>query len=64
MKNGHNDKLARIHAIPFDFSANSFQSNGFSTVSPWAFGPRKLMKNGHNDMPSQIRAIPFVFSAS
>jgi len=45
MKNGHNDVLRPIRAIPFILNADSFLAGGFSTLSPWASGPRKLMKN-------------------
>jgi hypothetical protein len=32
MKNGHNDMLEPIGAIPFLFSTRSFLANGFSTL--------------------------------
>jgi hypothetical protein len=32
MKNGHNDMLEPIGAIPFVFSTSSFLANGFSTL--------------------------------
>jgi hypothetical protein len=32
MKNGHNDVLEPIGAIPFLFSTRSFLANGFSTL--------------------------------
>jgi hypothetical protein len=32
MKNGHNDMLEAIGAIPFVFSTKSFLANGFSTL--------------------------------
>ena len=43
-------------------SSRAGADSAFWSLSPWAFGPRKLMRNGHNDMFQPIRAIPFVFS--
>ena len=44
-------------------TAGRMRHPGFSTLSPWASGPRKLMKNGHNDTLEALRAIPFIFNA-
>jgi hypothetical protein len=52
MKNGHNDILEPIGAIPFVFSTRSFLANGFSTL-------RFHLRNGVDDrgLKGQINKV-------